>query len=98
SLELPADTWQKLDAPGAAIVTDENKIQHVTFTSVLAPLIGATTQTARMTATVKNLALREVRIVFQPLLPEGVEQSVSATAAGAGKLFDGVGQVDANLL
>jgi X-X-X-Leu-X-X-Gly heptad repeat protein len=95
--ELPSGMWSSIDAPDASIVTDDNNVNHVTFTSILAPLVGTTTQTVRLSGRVKNLEMAETRLVFQPLLPGAAEDTVRLTAEGAGKLFSGVGQIDANL-
>jgi X-X-X-Leu-X-X-Gly heptad repeat protein len=97
SFELPSSIWTSIEAPGASIVTDDNNLNHVTFTSILAPLVGTPRQTISLTGHVRNLEMRETRIVFQPLLPGVAEATATATADGVNRLFAGVGQVDANL-
>lgn len=96
-LELPADTWERIDASGGQVITDENKINHVVFTPVLAPIIGDVNQTVRIAGRVRDFELGEARIVFVPLVPPGVAERASETAVGTQKLFGGVGQIDANL-
>jgi X-X-X-Leu-X-X-Gly heptad repeat protein len=98
SFELPSSVWSSIEAPDASVVTDDNNLNHVTFTSILAPLVGTPRQTIRLSGRVRNLEMRETRIVFQPLLPGVAETTARATAEGAGKLFDGVGQVDSSLV
>ena len=95
--ELPDATWRSIDAPGATIVTDDNNLHHVTFTAILAPLVGSVSQTVRLSGRVRDLSMAQTRIVFQPLLPGTAEDTAQATASGAGKLFSGIGEVDANL-
>jgi len=95
--ELPDSIWRSIDAPGATIVTDDNNLHHVTFTAILAPLVGSVSQTVRLSGRVRNLSMAQTRIVFQPLLPGAAEETAKATAEGAGKLFSGIGSVDANL-
>lgn len=98
SMELPPGVWSRISAPGGHITTDERKVSHLTFSSVLAPLIGSVDQTVRIEGRVRNFRLSETRVVFLPLVPPGVEEQAVSTGEATQKLFDGVGEVDANLL
>ncbi|MEX2555464.1 MAG: hypothetical protein WEB06_07525 [Actinomycetota bacterium] len=97
SFELTPDVWERIDAPGASVVTDDQQIRHVTYTAILAPIVGTSTQTIRLAGRVKDFEMGEVRIVFQPLLPGGADTLAAKTIEGGTVLFQGVGAVDENL-
>lgn len=94
---LPAEKWSNLRATGGQVTTDERNIHHVTFSSVLAPIVGSVDQTIRVEGTVKRFDISETRVTFLPVVPAGVNARASSTSAATQKLFGGVGQVDSNL-
>ena len=97
SFELTPDVWERIEAPGASVVTDDQQIRHVTYTAILAPIVGVSTQTIRLAGRVKDFEMGEVRMVFQPLLPGGADTVAAKTIEGGTALFQGVGAIDANL-
>lgn len=97
AFELTPDVWERIEAPGASVTTDDQQVRHVTYTAILAPVVGTSSQTIRLAGRVKDFELGEVRIVFQPLLPGNADTIAAKTAEGSGLLYNGLGTVDANL-
>ncbi|HJR18163.1 MAG TPA: hypothetical protein VJ922_00440 [Actinomycetota bacterium] len=97
SFELTPDVWERIDAPGASVVTDDQQIRHVTYTAILAPVVGTAAQTIRLAGRVRNFEMGETRVVFQPLLPGNADTVAEKTVDGSSLLYAGVGTIDANL-
>lgn len=98
SMDLPSSQWTRISAPGGRIITDENGVHHVSFSPILSPLIGSTSQRVRLEGTVQDLSLGMTRIVALPLAPpDSSIGTAQATTGGALDLYGGVGEVDASL-
>jgi len=96
-LELPASMWSNLEVVGGRVITDDNGIHHLSFAPLLAPIIGNVNQTVAIEGDVEGFELGMTRIVVLPLAPPGADNA-RTSAEGAMALYEGLGEVDANLL
>lgn len=95
---LPAESWKRITAEGGQVTTDERKVSHVTFTTILAPIIGSVTQRIRVDGVVENFKMGETRMSFAPLVPGSALGRAQGTSDATARLFGGVNQIDENLL